>query len=372
MRLRHHLALASTLVFAVLPIIGAPVADAQPAAPSAAAPTPVAAPAVVTPPPARATVLHVPRATAIAGAPLELVAAVDAAWAEPLLVARYRAVGATGWQEVAFRHSSTGGWFATVPASAINPPGAEYYIVGRGPAGEQPHFASDAAPHLVRIEPTEDERLADADRVRNEGRTDTVRLDVDAHDFGNRFGNQDRYLRGELEWTHRFSRRLYSIGFGFGFIQGQTPREDPDDGSANHAARYGAATVRLRLHPSIYTDLRLILGVSHEGFMRGGAGTVTFGKPWRSNFAVGAEVLDDLGPSLSVRLQWDTVPKMLMGAAIVRTELPGTLISSSGLYLKYDVSYQLVGGHAVRAAMTYGTRDGAGRFGGGLGVATSF
>ena len=37
-------------------------------------------------------------------------------------------------------------------------------------------------------------------------------------------------------------------------------------------------------------------------FMRGVAGAVTFGKPWRSNLSVAGEALDDLGPTVAVRL----------------------------------------------------------------------
>jgi hypothetical protein len=347
------------------------IALALVAAPAVAAAQPGGAP-TLPPGEAHATLLHVPVATATAGEVIELDAVVDAAWAEPLLVARYRGAGATAWEEVAFRHSSTGGWFATIPGTAVGAPGTEYYLVGRGPAGERVHFASAQAPHLVRVEPDERDRLAAIDAVRTAGRTETVRLDIDTHDFGNRFGNDDRFLRGELAWTHRVSRTLYAIGFGYGFIEGKTPRPDMNLASAHHAARYGAADVRLRLHRSIYADARLVLGVSHAGFMRGVAGTVTFGKPWRSNLAFSGEALDDLGPTVAVRLQWDTVPAMLMGAAIVRTELPGALISSSGLYLKYDVTYQLEHGVAVRGAISYGSRDGAGNFGGGLGVQSSF
>lgn len=353
------------------PLIALALGVAAAAAPAVGHAQPSGAPA---PPPgeAHATLLHVPVATAKAGQLIELDAVVDAAWSEPLLVARYRGAGATAWQEVAFRHSSTGGWFAAIPADAVAAPGTEYYLVGRGPAGERVHFASAQAPHLVRVEPDESDRLAAIDAVRTGGRTETVRFDVDAHDFGNRFGNDDRFLRSELVWTHRVSRALYSIGFGFGVIEGKTPRPDMMLASAHHAARYGAADVRVRLHRSVYADARLMLGVSHAGFMRGIGGAVTFGKPWRSNLAFAAEALDDLGPTVSVRLQWDTVPAMLMGAAIVRTELPGALISSSGLYLKYDVTYQLEHGVAVRGAISYGSRDGAGNFGGGLGVQTSF
>lgn len=353
-------------------VVGPSLAAAQPAAPTPALAPPTPVTPATPPPEPHATLLHVPVATAAAGKPIELDAVVDAAWAEPLLVVRYRGAGKSHWNEAAFRHSSTGGWFATIPADAVAPPGTEYYLAGRGPEGERLHFASEVAPHLVRVEPSEAEQLEAIDAIRTSGRTETVSLGFDYHDFGNRYGNLDRFTRGELAWSHRLSRTLYAIGFAFGVVEGHTPQVDMDQASAHHGARYGASSATVRLHRSVYVDARLILGVSHDGFMRGLAGTVTFGKPWRSNLAFSGEVLDDLGPSVSVRLQWDTVPGMLMGAAIVRTDLPGALIDSSGLLLRYDLTYQLDHGFALRGAVSYGPRDGAGNFGGGGGLQATF
>lgn len=321
---------------------------------------------------ARATVYHVPVAESAPGAEVELVAAIDAAWAEPVLVARYRAPRASVWEEAPFRRSSTGGWYATLPASAVAPPGTEYYIVGQGPAGEVLHFGSDVAPQLVRVEPTTGDRLEAIDAVRNEGRVDTVSFDIAAHDFGNRYGNADAFMRGELAWTHRTSRALHHIGFAFGFIQGRTPAADPTMESVERAGRYGAADVRLRFHPSVYADARLVLGVSHAGFMQGAAGAITFGKPWRSNLSMGGEYLGDLGGTAFVRLQWDTAPPLLMGASIVRTDLPGVIVSPNGLFVKYDLTYMMSPGFSLRGAISYGARDGAANWGGALGTAVAF
>lgn len=324
-------------------------------------------------PVARATVLHVPVASAMSGEAIELVAAVDGAWAEPALIARYRPMGAGAWREASFERSSAGGWYATIPADAVTPPGAEYYIVGVGGAGEAAHFASADAPQPIRVEPTVVDRLADLDRRRTGGRTETVTFDLDAHDFGNRYGRADWFARSELRWTHRISSRLYSIGFGFGVIQGRTPdREGAGAMEQVTAGRYGVAEVRLRPHASVFVDARVALGVSHAGFLRGLGGAITFGKPWRSNVSVGGEVLDELGPSAYVRLQWDTAPPLLMGAAVVRTDLPGALIDVAGLYLRYDVRYRVRPALAVRGSASYGSRDGAAHLGGGLGIETTF
>ena len=341
--------------------------------PRVAAADDAAAPQVASAPPvARATLLHVPVATASSAAPIELVAVIDGAWAEPLLVARYRPMGGA-WREAPFERSSAGGWYATIPAAAVLPPGAEYYIVGRGTDGEAAHFASEAAPQPIRVDPSVVDRLAELDRRRTDNRTEAVAFDTDAHDFTNRYGGKDWFVRSELRWTHRLSTRLHSIGFGFGVIQGRTPAQGGNDATDEvMAGRYGLAEVRLRPHPSLFVDGRLTLGVSHAGFLRGIGGAITFGKPWRANLSVGAELLDDLGPTAYVRLQWDTAPPLLMGAAIVRSDLPGAVVDAAGLYLRYDVAYRLSHAFGLRGALSYGARDGGAGLGGGLGLETTF
>lgn len=364
-----QLSIAAPLALALAALFADPravAADDPPPTRAATAPTDDAVSA-------RATLLHVPVASAVSGQPIELVAVVDGAWAEPALIARYRPMTGGDWREATFDRSSAGGWYATIPADAVAPPGAEYYIVGRGPAGEAAHFASAATPQPIRIEPTVADRLAELDRLRTGGRTETVSFDVDVHDFGNRYGGSDWFVRSELRWTHRVSRRLHAIGFGFGVIQGRTPdREGAGAEDEVTAGRYGTADVRLRPHPSVFVDARLTLGVSHQGFLRGLGAAITFGKPWRSNLSIGGELLDDLGPSAHVRLQWDTATPLLMGAAIVRTDLPGALLDAAGLYLRYDVRYRVRPALAVRGAVSYGARDGAAGVGGGLGLETMF
>jgi hypothetical protein len=353
------------------PGTGAPARAPAPR-PATSASTPAAPAARVAAAP-HATLLHLPAASAPSGTAIELVAVVDAAWAEPELVVRYRSMAGGDWREAAFDRSSAGGWYATIPADAVTPPGAEYYIVGRGPAGEAAHFASAEAPQAIRVEPTVRDRLADIDRRRTGGRTDTVSFDLDGHNFGNRYGISDWFVRGELRWTHRVSTALHSIGFGFGTIQGRTPAgEGADADDVVGASRYGAAELRLRPHPSFFVDARMMLGVSRTGFLGGVSGAVTFGKPWRSHLRFGAEYLDELGASAHVRLQWDTATPLLMGAAIVRSDLPGAIVDSAGLYLRYDLGYRVNPAFAVRGAISYGARDGAAHVGGGFGVETSF
>jgi len=154
---------------------------------------------------------------------------------------------------------------------------------------------------------------------------------------------------------------------------GTTPvMSAPGGDVAQHGLRYGFGQVRLRVHSSVFLDGRVGLGVSYAGFEQGIRGAITFGKPWRSSVQVGAEYLGDLGPTAWVRLQWDTAPPFLMGASVVRTDLPGALVSRAGLYIAYDIAYRLAERLTLKAQVSYGSRDGAAHFGGGLGTAVAF
>lgn len=349
------------LTFALL-VATAAVAHAD----AAGTPAPTSTPAV-----AHAIVVHVAPTSVVAGDPIELEAMIDAPYAESLSV-RWRPIGASRWQDVAFERSSAGGWFASLPGAVA--PGVEYYIRGKDAAGtELEHFASEREPHVVRVDPALYDRLETLDRQRLQGRLNEVSLDVVAHDFGNRYELRDRFMRAELVYTHRLLRVLHEVAFGFGSIQGRTPTmSDPGGQDVLRAERYGFGQVRLRVHPSVFIDARIGLGVSHEDFDTTLRSVFTFGKPWRSCVQIGGEFFGDVGSTGFVRLQWDTAPPLLMGASIVRTDLPGVMIDPAGLYIAYDVAYQVAARFTMKAQLSYGARDGAAHFGGGLGTAVAF
>ncbi|MBL9018835.1 MAG: hypothetical protein JNL83_31905 [Myxococcales bacterium] len=323
---------------------------------------------------ARALVIHAPPLSAPVGHPVELEAMIDAPFAETL-TSRWRAIGEPTWHDVPFERSSAGGWYATLPPVA--PPGLEYYIVGVDASGAQvAHFASEQAPHRVRVDPELFDRLEELDRRRHLGLRDQISVDFMGHNFGNRYDLPDKFFRGEATFTHRLWRMLHSISFGFGTIWGQTPRSsEPDDhmqGYLNTGSRYGFGEVRVRVHPSVFVDARAQLAVTHDGFDGGVRGQIIFGKPWRSSLFIGGEALGDLGKTAWVRLQWDTAAPLLMGASIVRTNLPGVVISSAGLYIAYDVAYTIAQRYTFKAQLSYGARDGASHVGGGLATAVDF
>jgi hypothetical protein len=318
----------------------------------------------------RSLVVHVPPTAMEVGAPIELEALIDAPYAESLSV-RWRAIGEPAWHEARFERSSAGGWYATLPPATS--PGVEYYIRGTDASGtEVSHFASESAPHVVHVDPSLYDRLEVLDRERLEGRTEEVSFDVEAHRFGNQHGFKDQYLRGELVYTHRFLRILHEVGFGFGSLQGNAPAVTGSMSDVpDYGLRYGFGQVRLRVHPSVFVDGRIGMGVSEHGFEENIRGAVTFGKPWRSSVQIGAEYLGELGPSTWARLQWDTVPPLIMGATAIYSDLPNANDALSSTILAYDVGYRF-GAMTVRASISYGSRDGPARVGGGLGTSVGF
>src|SRR5262249_883272 len=232
-------------------------------------------------------------------------------FAETLSV-RWRKLGATAWQDMPFERSSTNLWFATLPPE--QPPGVEYYIRGTDASGvEVQHFASASSPHLVRVDPSLYDRLEELDRRRLHDHLDLVSFDVTGHDFGNRYGLADKFIRSELAYTHHMLRFLYRLTFGFGTVDGRTPvMSDEAGSSAYHALRYGFGQVTVRPDESVVIDAMAALGASDQGFVQGVRGALTLGKPWRSNLSAGGEFFGDLGGTAWVRLQWDTAPPFLM------------------------------------------------------------
>lgn len=321
-----------------------------------------------------ALVVHVAPTTTMSGTPIELEAMIDAPYAEVLSV-RWRPIGGGTWADVPFERSSAGGWFASLPAAAS--PGVEYYIRGQDHAGaEIHHFASPETPHVVRVDPALYDRLETLDRARIGGLTNEVSFEVIAHNFGNRYDMdtnrvRDRFVRSELVYTHKLLRQIHEIGFGFGSITGRTPNAMQTT-DVLKGMRYGFGQLTLRVHPSVFLDARAGLGVSHVEFQGSGRAAITFGKPWRSCVTVGGEYIGDLGPTGWVRLQWDTAPPLLMAASIVRTDLPGAIIDSAGLYIAYDIAYRIQQRVNLKAQLSYGSRNGEAHFGGGLGTGFAF
>jgi hypothetical protein len=315
-----------------------------------------------------------PSGEARANAPLIIKVSVATAWSEAELLVCYRTIGGLpGYTEIPLARSSTEGHFAEIPAAAIREPGVEYYIAEHLADGSEIlHFAAPDAPHRVLVTSSVNERWMGVERERLGGRVSSVSLWVQQVSFHNRSDLTDHYRRGEVTWDHRLLGHLYAISIGYGYIEGETPiMLDQTPMSQSRSARYGYGGATLRLQPWLWVDGRLILGVGTDGLIVGGRGVVTLGQPWRSSVDIGLEHIDEMGPSGWIRLQWDSVPGFLMGAAVMSTNLPGAELTD-GRALVYDVRYRLSAWASVMALVSLGVRQGPVRIGGGAGASFTF
>lgn len=338
------------------------------AAPLAHAQEPAVAAADAEQRPVAATLTHVPPSEAAGGEPLRLVAVITDGWVEDGLVAHYRHPGASEYRAAPFQRSTAGGYHATIPADAVRRPGVEYYVAGA--RGDRAHFASAAAPHLVRVEPDPGDRWIEVERRRLAGRVHGVSTRVWSRDFGDTHG-ADRFVRGELEWTHRLVRSLYSISLGYGFVEGETPTGTMDAAVvAERGARWGYGGVRLRLGDAGWLDGKAILGFGQEGFLAGVGGELILGDDWRTAVMVGGEVMSELSYRAWISLQWDTVPPFLMKATAGTTDQPDSGIDA-GSYVDLEIAYPLTRSWTVAGTLSFAARGN--RPGGpGAGLAASY
>ena len=321
--------------------------------------------------PDAALVRHLPPSEALAGNELRLIAVIDDSWVEDGLIARYRWVGTGGdYLSAPFQRSSGGGYFAVIPAAAVKRPGLAYYIEGARAA--HPHFASPGDPHVVRVERERSTAWAEEELARLGNRRYSLSVDTELQDFGNTNGT-DRYLRGEIDWTYRLVKGLYSINLGFGFFEADTPSGTaPADEVERRGYRYGYGGVRFRLRDSVWVDGKASIGMSDEGFSPGGGGQLILGDDWRTCVKIGAEYSSALSYNTWITLQWDTVPHVLMSATAGATNEPRAEIDA-GSYVRYEVRYPVSPTIAVTGKLSYGARGNRpGGFGGGLGTELTF
>ena len=328
---------------------------------------PVAADEARAPEPRRivkeAALRHVPPTEAKAQEQVRLLAVIEAAWIEDGLVAYYREPGETEYKEIDFERSSAGGYFARIPGRDVGREGVEYYIAGRKGAL---HFASSEFPHRVRVEPKTEDRWIEVEKQRLGDRRYAVDASLGMLDFGSTHG-RDRYVEGHLDWSHLLVDNLYSIHLGFGFLEGKTPEGTMDGALVEKAGvRYGYGGIRYRLRDKVWFDSKAMMGFGQDGFAVGVGGALTLGNDWRTAVTVGAEAMTELSYKAWLRLQWDTVPGVLMSATVATTNQPNAKIDA-GSYVEYKERYPLSRSFEIAGTASFGSRGNRpGGFGGGV------
>jgi hypothetical protein len=357
------------------PDAGAPASSVAEAAPAPATPPASASAPVSVPPPP--PIQHVPLHEAFtAAAELRfIVREPDAAGA--IVV---RCIPRSGARREHTVRAQRGAelYFARLPSACAQPPGFDYWVVRETAQGTVPVFASEAAPHAVRVAHTP-ERERELDRLRAHGyQRSRALLAFEGVDFGDRrlaAGTpevRDRYYRIEAGYAYSFFGTIEDIALTLVRVRGENSVLTGADGVAalDPGIDYGRAAVTLTASEFVRLRSALLLGASQEGFEYGLSGEMVFGDPLAEHLLVGAEALTTLGTTGYLRLGFNATSAVPMGARVELTDFP--LGEDAAVRLLYEVGYRftpatelmlrggyqgrtsVVGGPSLGAALRYG------------------
>jgi hypothetical protein len=327
---------------------------------------------------AEPAVRHVPPGDAPAGKPIELVARAPST--TPTLVAQVRAHGSDGaYTAIELVRRDAAHWVAVVPASAVEPPGVDYYLV----AGETAVFASPEWPHTMAVRATAEDDRRGRDLLRAKHRRSKVSTTGEWVTYGRRSYDgtrlDDSYYRLEGDFAYRLlAYPLEEIRVGGTYMLGQTfaaPDEMcPSAAPCTRQAGVKAGWFELGLAAieGVRLDARMIAMATAEGFAVGGRGEARLGAREASHVAVGAEYLADVGANGFFRLGWGTIPKLPMAATVEITNLPASH-RETGVRLYYDVAHEVAPGLRLGVRVGYAARNqSVAGFTGGAGAAVEF
>ncbi len=305
------------------------------------------------------TVRHVPPANAEDGSSVELV--VDAPATTPTLSVHYRREGTVPFTTAELVRKGDTRWVAVLPATAVLPPGVDYYLT----AGDAEVFASAAWPHTMPVEVSaEEDRRARAE-VRTQGRRSRIHTSGEWVDYGTRnvSGTKlvDRYYRIDADFAYRLrAYPLEELRVGYTRLIGDTPAKmcTTSTPCTEEAGFKVAGWFELGLAPveGFRLDGRVAVMATAEGFAVGGRAEARLGNIDASHVALGVEYMADVGAAGYFRLGWGTVPGLPMAATVEITNLPVTE-SETGVRLFYDIARDLGGGVRLGVRAGYAARS---------------
>jgi hypothetical protein len=321
---------------------------------------------------AGAGVRHVPPPDAIAGAPVELVA--EAPSDTPALVAHVRTSGTRAWRTISLVLRDDGRWLAVVPATAIEPPGLEYFVT----AGNDEVFASEAWPHVLEVEMSDEVARRDRDLLRSHGHRSRIHTMGEYVTYGQTpvqgMALPDHYYRFDADFAYRlWTYPVEEIRVGYTRLLGTTGAMCDSGPCAADAGFKVGGFFEVGLAPieGIRFDARVIV-LAASDFQVGGRLEARLGTMDGTHIAAGTEVLNSVGASGFFRLGWATVPKLPMSATVEVTNLPSS-DRDVGVRFYYDIARDVGGGLRIGLRAGYAARsaDVAG-FTGGAGATVEF
>jgi hypothetical protein len=316
----------------------------------------------------------VPAAQVYFGRELLLEAEVTPATRLAALVAHHRAAGETEFRQTPFVLEEPGRYAASLPLHPGQQVPVEYYLTARDTDGNlSVRFASAEAPHSVLVEVPEPQLEREALLGAYGHRRSRVSLFAEYVDFGaTRAGTVhylDRYYRLEADYLHRLLTsvagvRVDSIRIGVGHLRARVPPLHPPlppnwpplEGPppvVRTGLDYGFSELEVGLSPILGVTTRLVLGGNVEGFAAGLGGRIRIGPTQGAHVELEGETISGLGSTGTVRLAWDTVPRVPMSAAVQVSSFPD---GPTGVRLLYRADFELSESLTLGALVGYQAR----------------
>ena len=285
--------------------------------------------------------------------PIELEAMIDAPYAEKLVV-RWRAVGEPTWHDIAVRSLERGRLVRRAAAGRAAAASSTTSAAPTSPAHEVDHFAS-AAGAARRARRCRAQSIASRRTIARASATSATRSRSTSSATTSAIATTSPTSSCAASSRTRTAccARSTRSASASARSSGKTPRPSRWRTPRRlKGLRYGfGADPRARASVGVPRRLASGSASAQEGFERHRArrrsrSASRGARACRSAASTSAAS----APARWVRLQWDTAPPLLMGASIVRTDLPGAVIESAGLYVAYDVAYRIADRVTVQGA----------------------
>jgi hypothetical protein len=285
------------------------------------------------------TLLHIPPARFERNeGPYDLKATMSGTWNATALELRVRTMGHKSFDTVPFRRSNSNSFVARIDDKLVRPPGVEYYIRSKSPAGTfQSRFATAKQPHLVLVAQNTADKQLKARLERHGGRRTDISTTFKFLNFGqtrqsledSQTGTAMRMLpdwMNELETsvTYNFLHQgIYSIEFGYGMLGGalgantpalaayQAPNASDNLLETSQPQRpgvyYGFGTIYWEFGDYFALEPKVIMGASHHGFEGGGGLLARIGTVRGTHFDIAFEGISHVGYRFITEFQWATL-----------------------------------------------------------------
>lgn len=276
-----------------------------------------------------ASVRHASRTRAPAGKDVPLVFVMD----DPGVVAsaflHYRERGARTYRRVLLQREHEVYLRGSIPAEAVTTPGVDYFVEVSDPSGRSGlAVGTPAAPIAIAVaKPT----LADEFGARPGQSSVKIATEyLDFATFDSRSGDHRDYMvTANVDFTYRLASVVKFVGVGYGVYAGAggsaNANWDIDGPLPKTGFHYGYADVELGGTTDglpLAVGGKLIAGVGKEGFGLGGEGRVRIGDRDRTNLALAARTIDQVGTISDIRFGAQVAPRLMIGISVGATNQP--------------------------------------------------